>query len=172
MTQPQATARDILARKTSEELLDYWGRRAQYPSGTVQAIQALLEERGVAISAESERVTTTRPILLRIGLFITGLMYFGGVLYELTKGRAAPTIHSGTWTVVFTEYILGLTFVLGTWYMKRWAAVSLCALGALAVLMSAGAVLMSINPSSHLWSQAVIRFVPLLPIGVYWSRFK
>lgn len=48
----QSGVRDILERKTSEELLDYWKRRSDCPVETIRAVQAILVARGVTATSE------------------------------------------------------------------------------------------------------------------------
>jgi hypothetical protein len=57
MVHAQSAVHNILERKTSDELLGYLQRQADYPAGTIHVVQAILIERGVAIS--------TAPILPR-----------------------------------------------------------------------------------------------------------
>ena len=54
MTVSAPLAREILGRKTLDELLDYWQRRAQYPPEVRRVVRDLLEERGTTVPEAAE----------------------------------------------------------------------------------------------------------------------
>jgi hypothetical protein len=47
MAEDRSIATEILRRKAPDELIGMWQRRGEYPAETVQALQAVLEERGI-----------------------------------------------------------------------------------------------------------------------------
>jgi hypothetical protein len=64
--QADSGKRQLLARKSNDELLDLWKRRDDYPPDTAAVLQALLSDRGIAASELGRRGRpVSTPITIR-----------------------------------------------------------------------------------------------------------
>jgi len=55
-----AGKRELLARKSNDELLEMWGRRADYPPDTAAVLESLLSERGIAYEGGADERAARR----------------------------------------------------------------------------------------------------------------
>jgi len=97
------------------------------------------------------------PILAKVGLVAAGWVYAGGIVSHLTAHRAAAATNPVAWSLGVLFGCHGVACVVAAWRMKRWAVIALVVLGLLTVAMAANLLFM-----------AALRFVPLVPVLIYW----
>ncbi len=120
-------AREILRERTSEELLEYWHRRSEYPKDTVDAVYAILHERGVSPDA-SETVpaqsATAATRLIGTLQVVLGLALLGFAAYLYSLNLRQPVSHfAGPVLVAIAIAPAGAGFVVsGLALTYRWPA--------------------------------------------------
>ncbi len=100
--------REVLARKSQDELLDLWQRRAEYPPATVSALGTLLVERGVqppAADVPAEQVDVgPSDRVLRLwticGFLIGAVLYFAANVVRVRYGLG------GAWVLVLLYLVV------------------------------------------------------------------